>query len=75
MGCIVVRKGIFITLLTTSWQSMQSCNDESHSINIYGRNHRWLVGGVSHLVIPTSYVPGDEHPEGKVKGARATTFC
>ena len=34
MGCTDVRKGIFNTLLTTLWQSMLSCTDESHPIKI-----------------------------------------
>ena len=35
MRCIEVRKGIFNNHLTTLWQSMQSCPEESNSIKIY----------------------------------------
>ena len=42
MRCIDVRKGIFNNHLTTLWQSMQSCPEESYSITIYQPDHRRL---------------------------------
>ena len=56
MGYIDVRKGIFNTLLTMLWQSMQSCTDESHSIKIYRRDHRQL-GGVTRRHTPLLATP------------------
>ena len=38
MGRIDVRKGIFSTLLTTLWQSMQSCTEESFNQNLPTRS-------------------------------------
>ena len=55
MGCIDVRKGIFNTLLTTLWQSMQSCTNESHSIKIYPRDHQQL--GCVTLPLPPLATP------------------
>ena len=48
MGCIDARKGIFNTILTASWQRMQSFTEESHWIRVYRRDHRRL--GVRHDV-------------------------
>ena len=64
MGCTDVRKGILNTLLTTLWQSVQSCTDESQYM---GRNCCYQSKftdeitdgwGVSHPHNPASYTPG-----------------
>ena len=55
MGCIDIRQGIFSTLLTTLWQSMQSCTDESHSIKIYRRDHRRFGGVAPPTPLTSSY--------------------